>query len=364
MTTTVRGAADRVLGYPDPQGAAELRSSVADYLRRVRAVDVEPERVVICAGFTQALSLLVGVLDHPVVALEDPGLIGRDRVVAAAGGSPVPIGVDRCGIHLDRLADLDPSAVVVTPTHQFPLGVALASDGRAGLLDWARDGRLIIEDDYDAEFRYDRSPVGALQGLAPERVAYVGTTSKTLAPALRLGWIVAPIPLVARLTELRRHSDAGGPTLDQLALADLIDSGAYERHLRRARRRYRERRDRLITALQRHLPDAQVDGMAAGLHLVVRLAGSQDSARIVPAAESRGLAIASLERYRFGRHRLGNPEPDAAAELVLGYGNIGADAITDAVRELAEVIADGPAHLPARVSGLRPTPRPGPPGGR
>ena len=335
LTATMRNAPDRVLDYPDPKGSPVLRRSVADYLRRVRAVDVEPERVLICSGFTQGLSLLVGILDHPYVALEDPGLIGRDRIIAAAGGSYVPIGVDRDGLQVERLTGSNAAAVVTTPTHQFPLGVALASDRRARLLDWARAGRLIIEDDYDAEFRFDRKPVGSLQGLAPENVAYVGTTSKTLAPALRLGWIVAPAALVQRLTELRRNRDAGGPTLDQLTLAELIDSGAYERHLRRARRRYQERRDRLIMALARHLPAARVTGMAAGLHLIAHIPGTHDTTKIVRTAASRGLAMAALDRYQL--NRTGTPHE---AHLVLGYGNITTDAISTAVQQLAEVVAD------------------------
>lgn len=334
FTATIRSAPDHALDYPDPKGASVLRRSVADYLRRVRAVDAEPERVLVCAGFTQALSLLVGVLDHPMVALEDPGLVGRDRIIAAAGGSHLPIGVDRDGLQVERLADSNTAAVITTPTHQFPLGVALAADRRARLLDWAREGRLIIEDDYDAEFRYDRKPVGALQGLAPEHVAYIGTTSKTLAPALRLGWLVAPAALVKPLAELRWSRDAGGPTLDHLTLAELIDSGAYERHLRRTRRRYRERRDRLVTAIRRHLPAAQVTGMAAGLHLVAHIPGTHDTTRIVRAAASRGLAIVALDRYQLNRN-----DPTRGTRLVLGYGNITGDAIDTAVQHLAEAVA-------------------------
>jgi GntR family transcriptional regulator / MocR family aminotransferase len=330
----IRAAPDRAFDYPDPIGASALRTSLADYLRRVRAVDAEPERVLVCAGFTQALSLLVGVMDHPLVALEDPGLVGRDRIIAAAGGTHLPIGVDRDGLQVERLAESNAAAVITTPTHQFPLGVALASGRRARLLDWAHGGHLIIEDDYDAEFRYDRKPVGALQGLAPEHVAYIGTTSKTLAPALRLGWLVAPAALVEPLAELRWNRDAGGPTLDQLTLAELIDSGAYERHLRRVRRRYRDRRDRLVAALRRHLPAARVTGMAAGLHLVAHIPGAHDTTRIVRAAASLGLAVVALDRYRLDR-------TDATGEtrLVLGYGNITADAVDTAVQRLSEAVA-------------------------
>jgi GntR family transcriptional regulator / MocR family aminotransferase len=326
------------LGYPDPRGTPALRTAIATYLRRVRAVAADPQQVVICAGFTQALSLLTWVLGAPVVALEDPGLIGRDRIVAAAGGSHTPIPVDELGARTSLLPGTNADVMVVTPAHQFPLGVTLAPARRSQLLSWAaQDGRLVIEDDYDAEFRYDRQPVGALQGLVPERVAYVGTTSKTLAPGLRLGWMVLPCGLLEAVTQAKRDHDAGSPVLDQMILAHLFDSGVYERHLRRARRQYRLRRNALIAALREHLPAATVGGVAAGLHLVLTLPGDLNAAVVVEAAGERGLALTALDRYLL-------PESAAATNrLVLGYGNIGPGAIGAATRRLAEAItAAGP----------------------
>jgi len=324
---------DAALGRPDPRGVAELRQAIAAYLRRVRAVAAEPQRVVVCAGFTQALSLLTRALGHPVVMLEDPGLIGRDQTIAVAGGSHLPMGVDELGARTGLLPGTDADAVVVTPAHQFPLGVTLAPSRRSELLSWAgQTGRLIIEDDYDAEFRYDRQPVGALQGLAPEHVAYVGTTSKTLAPALRLGWIVLPCALLDAVTEIKRSHDAGSPVIDQLTFAHLLDSGVYERHLRRMRRHYRQRRDTLLAALSRHLPAAKVSGAAAGLHLMLTLPGEVSAVAVVQAAAERDLALAPLDRYQL------TGTAAKPGRLVLGYGNIAPAAIDAAARRLAEAV--------------------------
>ena len=329
---------DAALAYPDPRGSLALRTVLAEYLRRVRAVAADPQRVLICSGFTQAISLLTRALGAPAIALEDPGLIGRDRTIATAGGSPVPVPVDDHGLRTDLLARANVDAIIVAPAHQFPLGVTLAPARRASLLAWAQAGRLVIEDDYDAEFRYDRQPVGALQGLAPEHVAYVGTTSKTLAPALRLGWIVLPQTLIEAVTEVKRDQDAGSPTIDQLALATMIRSGVYERHLRRLRRHYRQRRDRLLEALHRHLPTAEIAGTAAGLHLMLNLPGAVDATDVVAAARERDLAVAPLERYTLADVDTTKPR------LVVGYGNIAAPAINAAVERLALAIADVRRH--------------------
>lgn len=332
ITAAVKGVPDAALGYPDPRGSIVLRQAVAGYLRRVRSVAAEPDRVVICAGFTQALSLLTRVLGESVIALEDPGVIGREQTIAASGGRHVSVPVDEFGLRTDLLPDSGATAVVTTPAHQFPLGVTLAPPRRSQLLGWAREGGLIVEDDYDAEFRYDRQPVGAVQGLEPEHVAYVGTVSKTLAPALRLGWLVLPSSLVDAVTEVKRNHDAGSPTLDQRALAGMFDSGAYERHLRRVRRLYRERRDLLLTVLRRYLPDAEISGTAAGLHLVVRLPRVQDVAEIVAAGADNGLAIASLYRYVL------TDTTDYHGRIVVGYGNIEPGDISVAIHRLAEIV--------------------------
>jgi GntR family transcriptional regulator / MocR family aminotransferase len=276
---------------------------------------------------------------HPIVALrvvgelvETVGQIGQ-LTVADAGGSHVPIAIDQDGLRTDALRDSPAEMAVCAPAHQFPLGVMLSSARRAELLAWARATGLVVEDDYDAEFRYGRQPIGALQGLAPEHVAYVGSVSKTLAPALRLGWIVAPQSMLERLVETKRRADAGSPTLDQLALAQLLGRGVYERQLRRVRRRYRRQRDRLLDALREHMPGAEISGAAAGLHVMLTLPPDTDSLDVVAAAAGRDLALAALERYTL--------TPGAGRRaLVLGYGNVAAGALDEAVKRLAEATAD------------------------
>ena len=224
----------------------------------------------------------------------------------------------------------------VTPAHQSPTGVALAPARRAALLEWAgATGGLLIEDDYDAEYRYDRAPLAAVQGLAPDRVVYMGTVSKTLAPALRLGWLVAPAHLVELIVEQRNLADHGCPTLDQLALAHLLESGAYDRHLRQARRRYRARRDALVRAVARHLPGARVTGLAAGLHAIVRLDREVDGQELIEAARRRSVAVYPLG-YAYMQARAVHDG------LVLGYANLVEPAIEEGIRRLARALAEAP----------------------
>jgi GntR family transcriptional regulator/MocR family aminotransferase len=249
----------------------------------------------------------------------------------------VPLPVDERGACVDELRALSASegaigAVLVTPAHQSPTGVALAPPRRAELLAWAGErAGVVIEDDYDAEYRYDRAPLGAMQGLASDRVIYMGTVSKTLAPALRLGWLVLPPRLVERVVSEKLLADHGCPTIDQLALAHLIESGAYDKHLRQARRRYRSRRDALVRAVERHLPDARVTGVAAGLHAIVRLGRPVDGMRLMTAAGRRSVGV-----YPLGYAYLDvRPVDDG---LVLGYANLSEPAIEQGIRRLAEVL--------------------------
>src|SRR5271165_745476 len=207
LRETLRDAPDRAFGYPDPRGAPELRAALAEHLRRVRGVFADPESIVICAGAAQGFVLLVRALRGAGrIAVEDPGLPAHRAILAAQGARLVALPVDERGARVHELAAAPgahpPDAVLVTPAHQSPTGVALAPPRRAALLEWAAEpGRVVIEDDYDAEYRYDRAPLAALQGLAPDRVVYLGTVSKTLAPALRLGWLVAPAHLVELIVE-------------------------------------------------------------------------------------------------------------------------------------------------------------------
>lgn len=232
----LREAPDRALGYPDGGGAIALRTALASYLRRVRGVVVSPERIVICSGFRQALALLIGTLQRqtatPIIGLEDPGLFEGPRIVEAAGGRWRAVPVDELGLKTDAVADNTLDAVLVMPAHQFPTGVPLAPERRAALASWATENRLVIEDDYDAEFRYDRAGLGAIQGLAPDHIAYAGTASKTLAPAVRLGWIVLPERLVEPVIEAKRLHGSGTAVLAQLAFAEMLNRGDYDRHLR------------------------------------------------------------------------------------------------------------------------------------
>ncbi|ROR45422.1 PLP-dependent aminotransferase family protein [Kitasatospora cineracea] len=270
----LQGAANRDLGYGDPAGLPQLRGELAAYLGRVRAVAAGPERVAVISGVGQGLALLVGLLarhGRRRIAVEDPGSPGTLGLLRAHGVEPVGVPVDQEGLVVRELAASGADAVLVTPAHQYPTGVALSARRRTELAGWARAGGLVVEDDYDAEFRYDREPLGAVQGLAPERTVYLGSLSKTLAPGLRLGWAVLPGWLAEDFRQAKQYADLGTGAVDQLAFAALLESGGYDRHLRAVRPRYRARRDALVGALREHLPQAGLRGVAAGLHLYADL---------------------------------------------------------------------------------------------
>ena len=309
-------------GYGDPLGRLELRTALADYLARVRGVYAEPERVVICSGFHHGLTLMAQVLRARrvrAVAVESYGFdIYRD-VLTGAGLRIPPVYVDERGARTERSGATARSrgAVLLTPAHQYPTGVALRPDRRAAAVDWARaTGGLILEDDYDGEFRYDRQPVGALQGLDPERVVYFGSASKSLAPGLRLAWMVLPEELVPEIVAAKGHVDWSS-TLEQLTLAEFIASGAYDRHVRSMRLRYRRRRDQLVAALAQRAPDIRVTGMAAGLQAVLELPRGTERS-VVQSAARHGLAVSGMAEFRYEVADSGwrLPEQDA---LVVGY---------------------------------------------
>jgi len=285
-------------GYGDVRGRYEARLALAEYLGRTRGVQARPERVMITAGATQALflvSLALAESGTGAVAMENPGFVIHRPVVARAGQRVVPLPVDERGACTDLLADTGAGAAVLTPAHQYPTGVTLHPSRRRDATAWARAaGAVVIEDDYDGEFRYDRQPIGALQGTAPEQVVYLGTASKTLAPGLRLGWMVLPERLVDPLREVKLRTDLIAPTVTQLALAELITSHAYDRHIRTVRLRYRRRRDLLVEALGRLGPDL-VAGIPAGLQAAVRLpAGGPSEDEVIAAAAAEGLALEGL----------------------------------------------------------------------
>jgi GntR family transcriptional regulator/MocR family aminotransferase len=319
--------------YPDVRGTPELRGALTTYLRRVRGVVVEPDAIVVCSGATQGLALLGRALAQGgtgAIAVEDPSLPPHRAVLAYAGLEVRGVSVDGQGL---RVGELSAPVVLTTPAHQCPTGVVLSPARRAALVDWARAGGLVIEDDYDAEFRYDRAPLGALQGLAPDHVVYLGSVSKTLAPGLRLGWLVLPASLVAPVVHAKMLDDLGSPTIEQLVLARLIDTAAYDRHLRKARRRNRARRDALIAAVARHIPEAEVSGISAGLHALVRMPRAFDAQRLLELAAERSVGVYPLTLHMMEPAR----EDDA---LVLGYAGLSEPAIEEGIRRLAEVLSD------------------------
>ncbi|MGW1889494.1 MocR-like pyridoxine biosynthesis transcription factor PdxR [Streptomyces sp. NPDC002004] len=311
-------APNEALGYGDPRGRVELRTALAGYLARARGVRADPDRVVVCSGFTHGLMLLGAVLRERGVRdvhVESYGLDVHWELLHRSGLRTAPLAFDELGTSTRELgASPRCGAVLTTPAHQFPMGVPLRPDRRAAAVDWARrTGALILEDDYDGEFRYDRQPVGALQGLDPDRVVYLGTASKSLAPGLRLGWMVVPPALAADVVDANAGYRSCG-VLDQLTLAEFIVSGAYDRHVRAVRLRYRRRRDQLVAALRERAPEVRARGIAAGLHAVLELPeGAEDS--VVRAAAWQGLAVQGLSRFR---------HPGAATApldaLVVGYG--------------------------------------------
>jgi GntR family transcriptional regulator/MocR family aminotransferase len=330
-----REATPADLDYGDPRGSEALRGVLAGYLRRVRGAVAEPERVVLCSGFAQGINLVLHSLAEEGVrrvAIEDPGDDEYLVICARLGMEAVPVAIDERGIDVDALAASGAHAVILTPTHQFPTGTALASERRQALVRWANEHEAtIVEDDYDAEFRYDRDPVGALQGLAPERVALIGTVSKSLAPSLRLGWVVCPARLVEAVTEEKRLSDRGSPGLEQLALARLIESGRFDRHLRHMRRVYAGRRDTLLAALLERAPGVALHGLAAGFHAMARLPEAADEEAIVADARSRSIGLYGMSMYRLSGH--GGPP-----QLVLGFGNLTEPAIERGIAAIADLL--------------------------
>jgi GntR family transcriptional regulator / MocR family aminotransferase len=330
-------APNEVFGYLTGRGVPQLRTSLAGYLNRVRGTVADPDHMVICTGYAQGVTLLMRVLADAGakrVALEDPS--SRDDALPAAratGLEVVGIPVDGDGIRVDLLRDSGADAVIVTPSHQWPTGSVLSAKNRAAVIDWATErGSVIIEDDYDAEYRYDRTPVGALQGLAPDHVVYAGSASKTLAPGLRLGWFVLPERLTEPMAAAKIAADRGSPALEQVAFADFVARGEFDRHLRRMRPVYRRRRDALLAALAKRLPWLEPVGVSAGLHLVTWLPPHLDEDAVVGAARRAGVGLDAV-----GPYRIMNPGPGG---LIFGYATVSERAIAEGVARLAAVIGE------------------------
>jgi GntR family transcriptional regulator/MocR family aminotransferase len=342
----LRKVPDERLAYPYPAGEPELRATLAAYLGRVRGVRADPAQIVVTNGLRQGIELLWSTLaagGTRRLAVEDPGWQGIRQTATAAGLELVALPVDDDGLIVERLEQEDVDAVAVAPAHQYPTGAVLSPTRRAALVTWAqtRDA-LIVEDDYDAEYRYDRQPIGSLQGLEPQRVVYGGSASKTLAPAVRLGWLALPEHLVEPIAALQRLRGGMPTPLEQLALADLIERGELDRHLRRQRRRYHRQREALLAELAGQLPEVSVHGAAAGLYAVLRLPDGLSEQAVLAAAWSRGIALEGLAT--------------TAPALVVGYANLTDAAIEPAVAALAASIAQAGAEAGRSQSASAPGP--------
>ncbi len=321
-------------GYLEGRGAPELAAALAEYLNRVRGTWATPRNVIACNGFAQAVTLLFPILlEHGIrrLAVEDPSDSDAWREATRAGLEIIPIPVTSTGIDTDALVASDAQAVLVTPAHQFPTGCVLSPERRTALVEWARStGGIIIEDDYDAEYRYDQTPVGSLQGLAPDHVVYAGTASKTLAPGLRLGWMIAPERLAEPLALRKYEMDRGSPVIDQLAFAEFLAKGELDRHLRRMRTIYRERRDALLAALHELVPELEPVGIAAGLHFVCWLPEGVDGAAVVAAAAERDVVVTHVGQYRIVPGRAG---------VILGYSRVDLQTVREGVVRTARCAA-------------------------
>ncbi|ADB35931.1 transcriptional regulator, GntR family with aminotransferase domain protein [Kribbella flavida DSM 17836] len=322
------------LAYLDGRGAIELREALAAYLNRVRGTSARAENLLISNGFAQGSRLLLQVLaasGFRRLAVEDPSDDELRAVAAAAGLEAVGVPVLDSGVDVEALERSGADVVLVTAAHQFPTGAVTSAQTRAALVDWAgRRDALIVEDDYDAEYRYDREPIGAIQGLAPDRVVYAGTASKTLAPGLRLGWLILPAHLVEAMSSAKVVDDRGSSVLDQLTFADFVARGEFDRHLRRMRPRYRRLRDTLVDRLAEQLPDLRPVGISAGLHVTTWLPPDLSEQAVAQAALERGVGVYGLAPYWV----------DAGpAGLVFGYGGLTEQAVVEGIDALAAAVA-------------------------
>ncbi len=335
-------APNRAFGYGDPRGWIELRQELAAYLGRTRGVRTDPDHIVITTGSTQGIGLTMRALAGIGVrrlAMENPCLPHHRDVARSSGQQIVPIAVDAGGIDV---ADLrrrrgDLRAALTTPARQFPLGVCLSPRRRTELITWAqeRDG-FVIEDDYDGEFRYDRQPVGSLQGLDPDRVVYVGTTSKTLAPGVRLGWLAVPDRLLDVIVDGKHRADGQTGTIGQITMTELLQTGAYDRHIRRMRLHYRRRRDTLLRELARGAPRVRIDGIAAGFSVALTLPDGCGERDVIDRSAERGLAIHGMNAHGYYADSRARP-----TQLVVSYATPPDHAYLAAVKTLTEILADG-----------------------
>jgi GntR family transcriptional regulator/MocR family aminotransferase len=343
----MRELPNQELDYPsDWRGPMRVRTALAGYLTRVRRVNAGLDRLILTFGYLHSVDLICRVLAAQGarrIAMENPSIPEQAAIARSHGLAVDTIPVDEAGLVVEQLFDTEAEAVIVTPAHQFPLGMVLSAQRRRAMASWAtqRQG-VIVENDYDAEFRYDGSPIGAVQSLAPERTIYLGTTSKTLAPAVRLGWMVAPAEIAGTLAGIQRNHGGGFIGINAHVLAQLLLSGAYERHVQRCRRTYRRRRDALVRAIAAELPHLKVLGIAGGLHLTLRLPPACDVDSVVETVRSEGIDIRPLSHYA--------STPIDQPGLVLGYGRLSQSSLPGVVHALAQAVD---AATPATVSPRR-----------
>jgi GntR family transcriptional regulator / MocR family aminotransferase len=335
LQCALKNASDRELGYIDRCGLPQLRRELSAYLARVRGADVDPDRVLITAGSTHTLTLIGRALlrqGQTRLAFENPSHCLLHTMVRRTGLEPTGIPVDDDGLVVDKLEQSDVKCVVVSPAHQFPLGVALAPERRMQLLEWAkRSDCILVEDDYDAEFRYDRPPAECLQALEPERVVYLGSASKSLAPALRLGWAILPSSLVEPVSAELHASTLLQPSLEQLAFADFLARGEFDRHVHKMRASYQRRRDLTITALQAELPELPLRGIAAGLNLIVELPGQEQEETALRNAAAAGIAVETVTRHTLAGYC-------GPRGLLISFAEISEPTIPHAIRSLAQAL--------------------------
>jgi GntR family transcriptional regulator/MocR family aminotransferase len=328
-------APTEALRMGDPRGIPEIRDALAEYLARARGVRASSESIVICAGVRHGVELLAKVFDGGPIAVEAYGLFIFRDAIAAMDIPTVPIGVDEHGAVVSDLDELDAPAVLLTPAHHSPMGVSLHPSRRTAVVDWAqRTGGYVLDDDYDGEFRYDRQPVGALQALCPERIVYLGSTSKSLSQTLRLGWMVVPDALMDSVLAAAGGQQFYVDAISQLTMADFITTGQYDRHIRRMRARYRRRRDALVDALADF--DVRISGLSAGVNMLLTLPDGTEH-EVMQRAGEAGIAISGLSIMR---HPLAGPDIPAPDGIIVGFAAPAEHAFGRAVGALLDVLKD------------------------
>lgn len=326
---------DTIFGYQSAEGLPALREEISRYIYRTRGVVSEPHQVMITSGATQALSLITELLikNNKFVAVEDPVTDEMRTIFSYAGASLCPIPVDEKGINPDRLSQENPPAFIfVLPSHQFPMGVTLTIQRRIQLIEYAREHNCyIVEDDYDSEFTYEGTPVHSVQGLDPGKVIYVGTFSKILSPGLRIGYVVLPQELIEPFKKMKWYTDRHHSSLEQLILTKFMIEGHFDRHIRKMKRIYKQRREALVKSLKKQFPDCVILGHAAGMHLVVEIPRVSIHQSLIEWIQHYGVQVYSVDHYSLVKNIHGN-------KMVLGYGSLPLEKIEEGVRRLREAI--------------------------